>query len=134
MAEKMLPHEVGDGPPPEDVVIGPLSELLNGRIVHYRYTSGREYTLTFKDGDVTFEMLDGPNFKKDEAGGLRVTLPCHVREIHPNEFLVHWLVPGREGHVALVIDIPNAKIFVSALMPQKWEFFDVATIMSVKDV
>jgi hypothetical protein len=118
-----------DGPPPADVVAGADNSIMHGKTLEYRYTSGREYRLTFTSEQVTFEMLDSPAYKPEYA--IPVSLPYYARTLRENQVLVHWMVPGRIGHVALVIDFAEQKIYASALMPFKMEMFDVAEISKV---
>jgi hypothetical protein len=117
-----------DGPPPADVVAGADNSIMAGLVLQYRYSSGREYRLTFTAEAVTFEMLDSPNYKPEYA--IPVSLPYLARTIRDNQVMVHWMVPNRVGHVTLVVDFTSRQIFVSALMPFKMEFFDSGTIHS----
>jgi hypothetical protein len=127
-AEAHVPYHLKpiDGPPPADVVAGADNSIMHGKTLEYRYTSGREYRLTFTSEQVTFEMLDSPAYKPEYA--TPVSLPYFARPLRENQVLVHWMVPGRVGHVALVIDFAERKIYASALMPFKMEMFDVADI------
>lgn len=118
-----------DGPPPADIVIGSDTAMMAGVTLEYRYTSGREYRLDFTAERVTFTMLDAPVFKP--GFGVPVSLPYLARGIRDQLVMIHWLVPGRSGHVTLMIDFAANAIFVSALMPFKMEFFDSATIHKV---
>jgi hypothetical protein len=47
-------------------------------------------------------------------------------------YLVHWLVPGRIGHVSLIVDLASMKIHGSALMPGQMELFEEGPITSAK--
>jgi hypothetical protein len=130
-AEAHVPYHLKpiDGPPPADVVAGADNSIMHGKTLEYRYTSGREYRLTFTSEQVTFEMLDSPAYKPEYA--IPVSLPYYARTLRENQVLVHWMVPNRVGHVALVIDFAEQKIYASALMPFKMEMFDVAEISKV---
>ena len=130
-AEGHVPYHLKpiDGPPPADVVAGADNSIMHGKTLEYRYTSGREYRLTFTSEQVTFEMLDSPAYKPEYA--IPVSLPYYARTLREDQVLVHWMVPGRIGHVALVIDFAEQKIYASALMPFKMEMFDVAEISRV---
>ncbi len=132
MAEELIaPHlKPLDGPPPADIVVGSDTSMMDGVVLEYRYTSGREYRLTFTAEQVTFEMLAAPVYKPEFA--VPVSLPYLARFVRDQLVMVHWMVPGRSGHVTLLIDFADNKIFVSALMPFKMEFFDSADIHSVK--
>lgn len=116
------------GPPPPDIVVGSDTTLMDGYSIKYKYTTGREYRLDFTAEKVTFTMLDAPNFKPEL--GTPVSLPYLCRQIRDGLILIHWMVPGRSGHVAVMIDFTEKSIFVSALMPLKMEFFDSGTIYS----
>jgi hypothetical protein len=131
-AEAPVPYHLKpiDGPPPADVVAGADNSIMHGMTLEYRYSSGREYRLTFTTEQVTFEMLDSPAYKPEYA--IPVSLPYFARPLRENQVLIHWMVPSRVGHVALVIDFAARKIYASALMPFKMEMFDVADIYLVK--
>ncbi|HEU0044482.1 hypothetical protein [Sphingomonas sp.] len=118
-----------DGPPPADIVAGADNSIMAGLVLEYRYSSGREYRLTFAVDQVTFEMLDSPAYKPEYA--IPVSLPYYARPLREEQVLIHWMVPNRIGHVALVIDFAANSIYASALMPFKMEMFDVAEISSV---
>jgi hypothetical protein len=130
-AEAHVPYHLKpiDGPPPADVVAGADNSIMHGKVLQYRYSSGREYRLTFTTEQVTFEMLDAPVYKPEYA--IPVALPYYARTLREDQVLVHWMVPNRVGHVALVIDFAAGKIYASALMPFKMEMFDVADISLV---
>jgi hypothetical protein len=117
-----------DGPPPADVVVGAENSIMDGLVLRYRYSSGREYRLTFTTELVTFEMLDAPIYKPEYA--IPVSLPYLARPLRDDQVMIHWMVPSRVGHVTLVIDYASRQIFVSALMPFKMEYFDSGTIYS----
>ena len=105
-----IPDEVGDG----------LTADLDGKIIEYTYSSERSYRLRFYDDRLTFVQLDRP--------GEPITLPYLARELENDVYMVHWMVPEREGHVALVLNFQTNKIAVSALMPGKSELFDSGII------
>lgn len=128
--ELVAPHlKPLDGPPPADLVAHVDNSIMDGLVLEYRYTTGREYRLTFTAEDVTFQMLAAPVYKPEYA--VPVALPYYARKLREHQVLVHWMVPGRVGHVALVVDFAERKIYVSALMPFKAEFFDEADIFMV---
>ena len=130
MSEELVaPHlKPLDGPPPPDIVVGSDPSLMDGYTLKYKYSTGREYKLDFTADTVTFTMLDAPVFKPEF--GVPVSLPYLCRELRDGLVLIHWMVPGRSGHVAMMVDFTNKAIFVSALMPFKMEFFDSGTIYS----
>lgn len=131
MSEELVaPHlKPLEGPPPADIVVGSDTAMMDGVTLEYRYSSGREYRLDFTAEQVTFTMLAAPVFRPEFA--IPVSLPYLARTIRDQLVMVHWMVPGRSGHVTLMIDFAAGSIFVSALMPFKMEFFDVAEIHRV---
>ena len=76
-------------------------------MIEYTYSSGRAYELTFYDDRVTFAQLNTPAPK--------ITLPYLARPLADQMYLVHWLVPGRIGHVSLIVDLASMRIHGSAL-------------------
>ncbi|MGO2512319.1 hypothetical protein [Marinomonas polaris] len=93
--------------------------------VQYTYSSGRAYKLKFYDDRVSFTQLDAGHIPT-------LTVPYLARKMGKDMFLVHWLVPGRVGHVTLVLDLGNKVIHASALMPGQMELFDEGPIVDVK--
>jgi phenolic acid decarboxylase len=118
--------------PEDDYIGGDLSDGLLGATVDYVYSKGNHYRLAFdRDHHVTFQFLNAPGRTEDSDFKAPV-LACRVREIRAGQYLVHWLVKPASIHVALVIDTVEGRVHVSAMMPpNKWEFFDTATIRSV---
>jgi hypothetical protein len=96
---------------------------LDGLVVAYTYSSGRAYMLTFYDDRVSFEQRNTP--------APVLSLPYRARAIAQDIFLVHWLVPGRIGHVSLILDLVTNRIHGSALMPGQMELFEEGPIVSV---
>lgn len=41
-------------------------------------------------------------------------------------YMANWMTPGRQGHVALVLDLEMKQVTCGALMPDKFELFDTA--------
>lgn len=97
---------------------------LDGLVIGYTYKSGRAYELTFYDDRLSFAQLDTP--------APVLTLPYRARPIMDEIYLIHWLVPGRIGHVSLIVDLVHRRIHGSALMPGKMELFEEGPITSVK--
>ena len=95
---------------------------LDGLVIEYTYSSGRAYELTFYDDRVTFAQLNTPAPK--------ITLPYLARPLADQMYLVHWLVPGRIGHVSLIVDLASMRIHGSALMPGQMELFEEGPITS----
>ncbi|MBU1295934.1 MAG: MoaF N-terminal domain-containing protein [Gammaproteobacteria bacterium] len=93
--------------------------------VQYTYSSGRAYKLKFYDDRVSFTQLDAGHIPT-------LTVSYRARKIGKDMFLVHWLVPGRVGHVTLILDLGNKVIHASALMPGQMELFDEGPIVDVK--
>lgn len=104
-----------------------LSNTINleGFEVQYTYSSGRAYKLKFYDDRVSFTQLDAGHIPT-------LTVPYRARRINKDMFLIHWLVPGRIGHVTLVLDLASNTIHASALMPGQMELFDEGSIVDVK--
>lgn len=92
--------------------------------VQYTYSSGRAYKLKFYDDRVSFTQLDAGHIPT-------LTVPYRAKKIGKDMFLVHWLVPGRIGHVSLILDLENKLIHASALMPGQMELFDGGPIVDV---
>ena len=109
---------------PDEVNLETATDL-DGLVINYTYSSGRAYELTFYDDRVSFEQLDTP--------APILTLPYLARPIADDIYLVHWMVPGRIGHVSLVIDLATNRIHGSALMPGQMELFEEGPITSVKN-
>lgn len=93
--------------------------------IQYTYSSGRAYQLRFYDDRVSFTQLEAGNIPT-------LTVPYRAKKIGNDMFLVHWLVPGRIGHVSLILDLDNNLIHASALMPGQMELFDGGPIFAVK--
>jgi len=55
-------------------------------------------------------------------------LRYRARELRERQYLVHWLLPGRVGAVALVFDLEHKRVDAAALMPGQFELFDRATL------
>ncbi len=117
------PPMIPEGTFPDEIDRQDLANL-DGLEVEYTYDSGRAYRLKFYDDRVSFSQLDTP--------APTLTVPYLARPIKEDSYLVHWLVPGRIGHVALILDLDQKAIFASALMPGKMEMFQSGVISSVE--
>ena len=106
---------------PDEVNLEKATDL-DGLVIAYTYSSGRAYELTFYDDRVTFAQLNTPAPK--------ITLPYRARPLAEQMYLVHWLVPGRIGHVSLIVDLAAMRIHSSALMPGQMELFEEGPITS----
>jgi hypothetical protein len=104
-----------------DEVGGRRTMELDGHEFEYQYSTGRRYRIRFYDDRVSFQLLS------KDSQPIR-TLPYLARKIRDGMYFVHWMVPGRTGHVALLIDLPQKTVHVAALMPAQQEMFDEATI------
>lgn len=114
---------------PEDDHIGGIPSLaLLGTVIEYHYSDGRSYRLSFDlENHVRFDEL----WKTD--GPPTPTLPCRVRALRNDQYLVHWIVKPASIHVSLVIDLAKSRIDVSAMMPpNRWEFFDTGEITRIE--
>lgn len=118
--------------PPAEIG-GPSTKEMAGLSIFYKYTTGREYRLTFNADTVTFLPYKDPTAvpgTKFEPG----TVQYRARRIRPELYLVHWLVRSPTMgniHVALLVDLQEKHVHVSALMPKGIEFFDIADIQKV---
>lgn len=116
-------------PPHADAVDDATSDALLGCSLEYTYSTGSRYRLDFDlEHRLTFEQLGLPAGAAPPAP----VLPYRIRELRPDQLLVHWIVPAAAIHVALVIDLAERRIHVSAMMPpNRWEFFDTGVITAV---
>ena len=123
-----------DSKAPPAEIGGPSTKEMAGLTIHYRYSTGREYELSFEADTVTFLPFKMPGAApgtKFEPG----TLHYLARRIRPELYLVHWLVRSPTMgniHVTLLIDLQERHVHVSALMPGGMEFFDIADIQSIR--
>ena len=101
------------------------TENLAGYVIEYCYSSGRAYRLTFYDDRVSFTQLDANDVPT-------LTVPYRARKVVNDIYLVHWLVPGRVGHVTLILDFLHQRIQASALMPGQMELFDQGDIVMIQ--
>jgi hypothetical protein len=109
-----------------DLIGGPTSDELEGARVVYAYSTGRRYHVGFDAGQVSFALEVAPGTVSASH-----RLPYRARKIGADMFLVHWLSPSRDVHVALLLDLAARTVHVSGVLPGKLEFFDIATIESV---
>jgi hypothetical protein len=116
------PPNIPAGKFPDEVNLENATDL-DGLVIEYSYSSGRAYELTFYDDRVTFAQLNTP--------APTITLPYRARPLADQMYLVHWLVPGRIGHVSLIVDLASMRIHGSALMPGQMELFEEGPITSV---
>jgi MoaF N-terminal domain len=116
----------GEAIPPAE--IGGPSTSLKGLHLLYQYETGREYQLDFDADTVTFLAHKDPT----AAPGTVFTpgtMHYRARKLRDDLYLVHWLNRSPEMgniHVALIIDLKQKIVHVSALMPGGMEFFDIA--------
>ncbi|KAJ5390460.1 uncharacterized protein N7496_001528 [Penicillium cataractarum] len=99
---------------------------LAGHTFEYTYSSGVHYRISFDEEKAYFSLpwrIDGLTY-----GGLSY----RARQLRDNQYLVHWLIPGRVGAVALVFDLTHKRVDAAALMPGKFELFDRATFDEFK--
>lgn len=92
-----------------------------GRTFYYEYPTGPQYRISFSKELVYFTVPPLPD------GTSVIAIPYRQREVRPDLFLVHWIGPGRQGHVALIFDLKEKKVDCAALMPAGlYELFDRA--------
>lgn len=116
------PPNIPEGKFPDEINLDGATDL-DGLEVEYTYSSGRSYRLKFYDDRMSFSQLNTP--------APTLTLPYLAREMRDDSFMVHWMVPGRIGHVTLVLDLAQAQIYGSALMPGKMELFEAGAISDI---
>jgi hypothetical protein len=117
------PPNISAGKFPDEINLDNVTDL-DGLVIAYTYSSGRAYELTFYDDRVSFAQLNTP--------APVLTLPYLARPIADDIYMVHWMVPGRIGHVTLIVDLVTNRIHGSALMPGQMELFEEGPITSVK--
>jgi hypothetical protein len=100
---------------------------LDGSEFQYTYEDGSEVVLTFYDGLVKFEFLQGPL-----AGETDQDLPYRSRVIDDQVYFIDWHNEPVGSFVTLYIDVPRSRIFGSALIwynsEKPVELFDAAVI------
>ncbi|EXJ68789.1 uncharacterized protein A1O5_07720 [Cladophialophora psammophila CBS 110553] len=113
---------------PPDKVGGPESTGLVGYTFFYTYPTGLSYKISFDEKTAYFTLppgalaVDGRSF---------LGVPYRCRELRPDLFLAHWMVPGRQGHVALVFDLANNRVDCAALMPGLFEPFGRTSLSKI---
>ena len=100
---------------------------LDGSEFQYTYEDGSEVVLTFYDGLVKFEFLQGPL-----AGQADQDLPYRSRVIDDQVYFIDWHNEPVGSFVTLYIDVPRSRLFGSALIwynsDEPVELFDAAVI------
>jgi len=128
----MVLNDTADAPPAE--IGGPMTKEMAGLKLFYTYSTGREYELTFDADTVTFlphKDPTAPPGTKFTPGSLHYL----ARRVRTDLYLVHWLVRSPTMgniHVALLVDLKEKHVHVSALMPKGVEFFDIADIQTME--
>ncbi|MCC7462811.1 MAG: MoaF N-terminal domain-containing protein [Gammaproteobacteria bacterium] len=122
-----------DSHAPAAEIGGPSTREMAGLTLHYVYSGGRDYQLSFDADTVTFlpfRIPGDPPGTQYQPG----TLKYRARLVRPGLYLVHWLVRPPQGspiHVTLLVDLQERHVHVSALMPGGMEFFDIAEIKTI---
>src|SRR5690349_7396202 len=77
----------GGGPmmAPPDEIVGPFTKDLAGLSLTYHYTHGGDYYITYGTDTVTFRLP-----LPDGSHTPPITVPCFVRELRANMYMVHW--------------------------------------------
>jgi phenolic acid decarboxylase len=100
---------------------------LDGSEFQYTYEDGSEVVLTFYDGLVKFEFLQGPL-----AGETDRDIPYRSRLIDDQVYFIDWHNEPVGSFVTLYIDVPRSRLFGSALIwynsDESIELFDAAVI------
>jgi len=128
----MVPNDTAGAPPAE--IGGPTTKELAGLKLFYKYSTGREYELSFDADTVTFlphKDPTAPPGTKFEPG----TLHYLARRIRPELYMVHWLVRSPTMgniHVTLLVDLKEKHMHCSALMPKGVELFDIGNIETIE--
>jgi MoaF N-terminal domain len=102
-------------------VAGPFSQGLAGRTFCYTYSSGIGYRVSFDTEKVYFIP------KPCDPGQKSIILPYLAKELRDGLYVAHWMVPGLQGHVSVILDLVKKQAVGAGLMPGKIELFDQAT-------
>jgi hypothetical protein len=128
MADASEPH-------PDYIEDAPMSTAHNGLSIEYRYSTGNHYRLNFTDDyHVGFEFLN----QLEQEGAVTPIdgpfLAFRARDIRPGLTQLHWIVKDADIHVSITVDFDEKRMYVAAMMPpNKWEFWDSATIISITE-
>ncbi len=105
----------------------PDSKMLDGKSFQYAYEDGGKVLLTFYDGKLKYNWLEGI-FKGVEESGLTYI----ARRVSESQYLVNWYDKGNNNFVTLLIDLHSLTLYSSALLyfnsEKEGTFFDEANI------
>jgi hypothetical protein len=121
-------------PAEADYIGGDLTDELHGAVIEYTYTKGNHYRLTFDhDNHVTFAFLNAPGREPGAPPFVAPSLVYRARKIRDGQVFVHWIVQESAIHVSLIIDLTEKRVHAGAMMPpNRWEFFDTATLQGIE--
>jgi len=117
-----------DAVPPAEIG-GPSTQEMKGLVLHYQYSTGREYQLSFDSETVTFVQFAETGGRKLDKPSEPGVMHYRARKLRDQMYLVHWInrSPTMGNiHVALVVDLRAHVMHCSALMPGGVELFDEA--------
>ncbi|MFG2937810.1 hypothetical protein [Streptomyces sp. NPDC048282] len=115
---------------PDRNLIGGELITLEGLRLKYRYSTGREYLLTFDADRVVFQMLNGEDLTARSIG-------YRARRLRDDQYVIGWVRVGdpEAGRptfaVTLVVDFQENKLYASALMDSDYALFDEAELLEV---
>jgi len=122
-ADEVPPAEIG----------GPSTQEMKGLVLHYQYSTGREYQLSFDSETVAFVQFAETGGRKLDKPSEPGVMHYRARKVRDNLYLVHWInrSPTMGNiHVALVVDLRGHVMHCSALMPGGIELFDEARFIT----
>jgi hypothetical protein len=84
--------------------------LLDGTLMSYSYPEMGTVRVTYRNGRVSFEWIDGP--LKGQAGE---DFAYRARKVGDDQFFVNWHEPDAHGFVTLHIDFQRGAVHSSVL-------------------
>ena len=116
---------IGQDPVYTDQIATGTTRELDGHSLEYAYVTGSRYRLSFNDGYVSAKEIDSPR--------PQVIRAYLARKARTGQYLVHWMAQDpsgndRKGHIALVLDFEQRKVYGTAVLPNGMQIFDYGTI------